>query len=117
MGDFIISGAAVRMAGNNVDVSQTNDFWTESISGAQAVIMNIARDTFSGYDVGTARQQILSDLNSRMVAIDAWTSKPTGSDGTTGRIEFEDRINILRDGVLRGFSLIKDQKNVIFING
>ena len=117
MGSFILSGAAVRMAGNNVDVSQPDAFWTESISGAEATIMNIARDTFSGYSVATAKQQILSDTASRLVAIDAWNTKPTGSDGATSRIEFEDRINILRDGVLRGISIIKGQKNITFING
>lgn len=115
MGTFIISGAAVRKAGNNVDVAQPEAFWIESISGAEATIMSIARDTFSGYNVATTKQQIIPDTVARLVAIDAWTSKPTGSDGTTNRLEFEDRINVLRDGVLRGISIIKDQKVVTFI--
>lgn len=115
MGTFIQSGAAVRMAGNNVDVAQPEAFWIESISGAEAIIMNVSRDTFSGYSVATAKQQILSDTASRLVAIDAWTTKPTGSDGLTTRLEFEDRINILRDGVLRGISIIKGQKDVTFL--
>ncbi|KKM89891.1 hypothetical protein LCGC14_1244180 [marine sediment metagenome] len=115
MGSFILSGAAVRMAGNNVDVTQPEAFWTESISGAEATIMNVARDTFSGYDVATAKQQMIPDIASRLVAIDAWNSKPNGSDGSTTRSEYEDRISVLRDGVLRGISIIKGQKDVIFL--
>ena len=117
MGNFILSGAAVRKAGNNVDVAQPAAFWIESISGAEATLMAISRSTYGSFDIANAQDNILADTAARMVAMDAWNSKPTGSDATTSRIEFEDRINVLRDGVLRGISLIKDQKVVTFIGG
>jgi hypothetical protein len=37
--------------------------------------------------------------------------------GYTSRTEAEDMINILRDGALRGLSLLKDKKVQDFMNG
>ena len=38
---------------------------------------------------------ILTEIVTNLVAIYLWNAKPTGEDGTTSRIEYEDRVNIL----------------------
>lgn len=54
----------------------------------------------------------LSDIVSSLVAIEAIAYDMAGY---TTRIEAEDMINVLRDGALRGLSIIRDLKNQQFI--
>ena len=55
---------------------------------------------------------ILSDVASSFVAIEAITFDLSGY---TSRNEAEDMINVLRDGLLRNLSILKDSKNQEFI--
>jgi len=56
---------------------------------------------------------ILSDVVSSLVAIEAIAYDMSGY---TSRIEAEDMINVLRDGALRGLSILRDKKNQQFID-
>lgn len=55
---------------------------------------------------------ILSDVVSSLVAIEAICYDMSGY---TTRIEAEDMINVLRDGALRGLSILRDKKAQQFI--
>lgn len=57
---------------------------------------------------------ILSDICSSLVAIEAISYDMSGY---TSRTEAEDIINVLRDGALRGISILRDKKAQDFING
>ena len=43
--------------------------------------------------------------------------KPTGEDGALSRIEFEDRINILRDDFLFAIAILRDKQVQKFMQG
>ena len=57
---------------------------------------------------------ILSDVASSFAAIQAIAYDMAGY---TSRIEAEDMINILRDGMLRGLNILRDKEVQRFING
>jgi len=57
---------------------------------------------------------LLSDVVSSLVAIEAICYNMSGY---TSRVEAEDMINVLRDGALRGLSILKDKKTQDFITG
>ena len=107
-----------QQSGDNVSTSFDTTKMTASNLRAESIINCICRhnfsDTFSGLNVDV--KQILSDFCSKFVAIEALNYKPTGQDSAMSRIEFEDRINVLRDGMLRAMSILRDQKVVTFIN-
>ena len=62
-----------------------------------------------------AGKYILTEVASSLVGIYGLTYKPKGETGTENRLEFEDKINILRDAVLRGLAIMRDKKFVKFI--
>ncbi len=107
-------------AGDNYPATAFPDA-SATASGLQAesVVNVITRNNFSdtyatdNVDV----RYIISNFVSCFIAIDALNCKPTGEDGVMSRIEYEDRINVLRDSMLRSLSIIRDQKAVTFING
>lgn len=58
---------------------------------------------------------MLGFAESNLVGIYMLTYKPTGEDDLLSRVEFEDRINILRDGFLFAVSILRDKKVQRFI--
>ena len=74
-----------------------------------------AADTTAFAALNTGTQYLLTEVASNLVAMYGLTYKPTGEDGEMSRIEFEDRINIMRDAVLRGLSILRDKKTQTFM--
>jgi len=103
------------------DGAVADTVFTEAIENAailraESIVNCTARFNFSdAYAALNADvKYILSDIVSSLVAIE-WISYDMG--GYTSRTEAEDMLNFLRDGVLRGLSLIRDKKTQDFING
>jgi len=68
-------------------------------------------DTYASLNVDV--KYIFSDVVSSMVAINGIAYDLSGY---TSRTEAEDKINILRDGILRNLSILRDKKMQTFIN-
>ncbi len=106
----------LQKMGKNANVT---DFDTTAMTAsnlrAESIINCVCRnnfsDTFSTDNIDV--KQILSDFCSSFVAIEGIAYDMSGF---TSRIEAEDMINVLRDGMLRAMSLLRDQKVVTFIN-
>ena len=83
---------------------------------AESTVNAIARYNFSdGYAaLNVDVKGILSDVCSSLVAIEAISYDMSGY---TSRTEAEDMINVLRDGALRGLSILKDKKVQTFMIG
>ena len=73
---------------------------------------NYSDDVTAGINVDI--KGILSDVASSFAAIQAITYNMAGY---TSRIEAEDMINVLRDGMLRGLNILRDKEVQRFING
>ena len=105
-----------QKAGANVNVAFDTTMMTASNLRAENIINCVTRnnysDSFSTDNIDV--KQILSDFCSSFVAIEAIAYDMSGY---TSRIEAEDMINILRDGMLRAMSILRDQNVVTFING
>ena len=103
------SGAGVNVAFNTAMMTAAN-------LRAESTINCVARFNFSDAYAGLNAdvKGILSDIASSLVAIEAICYDMAGY---TSRTEAEDMINVLRDGALRGLSLIRDKKVQDFING
>ena len=109
-----------QKTGDNVSTGFTDTMKTAAGLQAESMVNVVARFNFS--DAVTAGlnadvQGLLSDIVSSFVAIQGITYKMSGQDGAKNRIEAEDQINVLRDGMLRGLSIIRDKKAQDFING
>jgi len=107
-----------QKSGDNVSTAFNTTMMTASNLRAESIINVLCRYNFSDNygSLNADVKGILSDFCSSFVAIEALTYKPTGDDGTLSRIEFEDRINILRDSMLRAMSILRDKKQQDFIN-
>ena len=107
-----------QKSGDNVSTAFDTTMMTASNLRAESTINCVTRnnwsDSFSGLNIDV--KQILSDFCSSFVAIEALNYKPSGQDGALSRIEYEDRINVLRDGMLRAMSILRDKKVEDFIN-
>jgi len=120
-GIYATSAECIGKMGDNYNSTQVIEARiNEFCLMAEATINIVARHVFAtvlaGYTALPAGGKcLLADIESSMVAIYGLNYKPSGEDGSMVRIEFEDRINILRDSVLRGLSLLRDQKVVTFI--
>ncbi len=80
-----------------------------------ACLKVFAADSTAFTALPSTTKGLLAEVASNFVGIYGLTFKPTGEDGAMSRIEFEDRINILRDGVLRGLSILRDSKTQEFL--
>lgn len=118
-GIFATTAEVARKAGDNASATSVaevyvNDFMTQ----AESLINGAARynfsDNYSTLNVDV--KAILKLVASNLAAIYVLNYKPTGDDGKLSRIEYEDRINILRDGYLMGLSILRDKKVEDFIN-
>ncbi|MEK0337698.1 MAG: hypothetical protein QQN41_09735 [Nitrosopumilus sp.] len=105
-----------QKSGANVNVAFDTTKMTAANLRAESIINAITRynwsDNFGAANVDV--KQIFSEFCSSFVAIEAITYD---MQGYTSRIEAEDMINVLRDGMLRVLSIIRDQKVQTFIVG
>ena len=76
-----------------------------------------AKDTTAFAALSSTVRGILTLITSNYVGIYGLTFKPQGNDGNLSRIEYEDRVNVLRDGMLQGLSILRDKKMQDFIDG
>ena len=121
MGNFdILSGQVLIKAGKNVSTDFTDGTEDEEltgfISGACSVVNVNCRHNFSD-DYSTLNadvKQILQEVATNLAAI---YCIQYDMSGFTTRTEAEDMVNILRDAVLRGLSILRDKKAQDFING
>ena len=108
-----------QKSGANVNIAFDTTMMEAANLRAESIINCVCKNNFSdsfatdNIDV----KQILSDFFSSLVAIEALNHKPTGDDGTLNRIEYEDRLNVLRDSMLRSMGILRNQNVVTFING
>ena len=116
-GIFATTTEIQRKAGANASATSkaeayTNDFITQ----AESLINCMCRYNFSdNYSTLNADVKgILKEVASNLAAIYVIQYDMSGY---TTRTEAEDMINVLRDGALRGISILRDKKVVDFING
>lgn len=105
-----------QKSGANVSASFDTTMMTTSNLRAESVINCATRRNWSD-DFGTLStdvKQILSDFCSSFVAIEAIAYDMSGY---TSRIEAEDMINILRDGMLRNMQILRNKNTETFIDG
>lgn len=119
-GIFCSGTEVTRKAGNNADTTATaeaylNDFIAQAESEINVLCRTNFSDSYSSLNADV--KGLLKQAASNLAAIYVLNYNPTGDDGTLSRIEYEDRINILRDALLRNLSILRDQKAVTFING
>jgi len=116
-GIFATTAEVGRKAGANCSATSkaeayVNDYMTQ----VESVINTMCRYNFSdnyttlNVDVKGLLKEIASNLAAIYVI-------QYDMSGFTSRIEAEDMINILRDGALRGLSILRDQKSVTYVNG
>ena len=106
--------------GDNISTGFTDAMKTAAGLRAESIVNAVARFNFSDWFAGSPNADVkglFSDIVSSSIAIEGLTYKPTGEDGAMNRIEFEDKVNILRDSMLRGLSILKDKKAQDFITG
>jgi len=86
------------------------------INQAESVINTICRENFiTNYStLSDDKKKILEEVASNLAAMYMINYDFASF---TSRVEGEDMINVLRDGVLRGLSILKKQENQDFING
>ena len=120
-GIYATSAEVIQKLGDNYPSTIVNEAMINSLMlQAEGLTNMVSRKVFA-VDLTTftalpaAAKYILTELTSNFVAIYGWNNKPTGEDGTTSRIEYEDKINVLRDALLRAMSLLRDQKGVKFL--
>jgi len=117
-GIFATTAEVLRKAGANVSATSsaeayTNDFMTQAESLINVICRFNFSDAYSTLNVDV--KGILKEVASNLAAI--YVIQYDLSSSSTTRIEFEDRINILRDAALRGLSILRDKIAVDFING
>jgi len=117
MAVLVLSGPTLIKAGANVSAVMAADANLEVeqfILEAQSLVNCVARFNFSDATLNADVQNIINEVVSNIAAI---YCIQYDMSGYTSRIEAEDMVNILRDGALRGLSILRDQKAVTFING
>ena len=102
-----VSATAIAIAATDVYVLNVEGF----INSATRYNWS---DVFAGLNAEVSG--ILTETGACLCAIYALLYKPSGETGNLVRIEFEDRINILRDIALRNISILRDAKTQKFIN-
>jgi len=116
-GIFATTAEVQRKAGANASATSNveayiNDYMTQ----VESLINSICRYNFSdNYAALNADVKgILKEVASNLAAIYVIQFDMSGF---TSRTEAEDMINVLRDGALRGMSLLRDKKVQTFMNG
>lgn len=109
-------GEIDQKLGAGVDGGFTETMKSAAVLQGESMVNCVTRFNFSdAIDAGLNAdfKGIFSDIVSSFVAIQGITYSMAGY---TSRIEAEDMINVLRDGMLRGLSIIKDKKVQDFVN-
>ena len=116
-GIFCTTAEVERKAGANCSATSKAEAYTDDYATqAESIINAMCRYNFSD-NYGTLNADvkgILKEVASNLAAIYVIQYDMSGF---TSRIEAEDMINILRDGALRGLSILRDKKTVDFLNG
>ena len=98
-----------QKAGANVAAGFSDAMYTAAGLQAECTVNSMCRYNFS--DAWAALnvdvKYLISDIVSSMVAIQAIMYDMSGY---TSRTEAEDMVNVLRDGILRGLSILRDKK-------
>ena len=105
-----------QKSGAGVNAAFDTTMMTASNLRAESMVNTMSRFNFSdAYAALNADVKgLLSDICSSFVAMEAITYDMSGY---TSRTEAEDMINVLRDGMLRNLSILRDKKVQDFING
>ena len=120
-GIYATSAEVIQKLGDNYPSTIINEAAINSLMlQAEGLANMISRKVFavdlSAFSaLPAAAKYVLTELTTNFVAIYGWNNKPTGEDGTTTITEYEDKINVLRDAMLRAMSLLRDQKGVKFL--
>jgi hypothetical protein len=116
-GIFATTAEVQYKAGANASaVSKAEAYVNSYMTQAESIINAMCRYNFSdnystlNADVKGILKEVASDLAAIYVI-------QYDMSGFTSRTEAEDMINILRDGALRGLSILRDKKVQDFING
>ena len=114
-GIFATTAEVQRKAGANASATSNteayiNDFMTQAESQINSVTRYNWSDNYSVLDVDV--KGILKECASNLAAIYVITFDMSGF---TSRTEAEDMINVLRDGYLRGLSILVDVKVQTFM--
>ena len=103
-----------QKSGAGVNVAFDTTMMTAAGIRAESSVNVLTRynwsDAYAGLNADV--KGLLSDVVSSLVAIEAISYDMSGY---TSRIEAEDMINILRDGALRGLSILRDKKQQQFM--
>ena len=116
-GIFCTVAEVERKAGANCSaVSKAEAYVDDYTTQVESVINSLCRfnfsDAYAGLDADV--KGILKEVASNLAAIYVISYDMSGF---TTRTEAENMINILRDGALRGLSILKDKKVQDFVNG
>lgn len=116
-GIFATTAEVVRKAGANASATAAveayiNDYMTQVESQINAICRYNFSDNYAALNADV--KGILKEVASNLAAIYVIEYD---MGGFTSRTEAEDMIDVLRDGALRGLSLLKEQKVKDFING
>lgn len=99
-----------------VNEAMINGFCLQAEGLINGVCRNVFATTSGAFAVLPAGgKYLLTEVASSLVGIYGLTYKPKGETGTENRIEFEDKINVLRDAALRGLAILRDKKVVTFL--
>lgn len=96
-------------------VSNTEAYINDYMTQAESLINAVCRYNFSDNyaTINVDFRGLLKEVASNLAAISVIQYDMSGY---TSRIEAEDMINVLRDSVMRGLSLLRDKKVQDFIN-
>ena len=108
-------GEITSKEGANVSTSLTDAMHDAWVLQAENFVNVFGRENFSdGFAaLNVDVKYILSDIVSSLVAIQGIMYDMSGY---TSRNEAESMINILRDGILRNLSVLRDKKNQTFMS-
>ncbi len=116
-----IAKAGDNYNSTNVDETMINAFCLQSESLINSLTRYNWSDLFTATETTTEISadvwHLLGLAQSALVGKWMLAYKPTGEDGTLSRIEFEDRINILRDDFLFAVSILRDKQVQKFMQG
>lgn len=110
-------GEITFKAGAGASAGFTETMKNESVLQAESVVNTATRYNWSDWFGGSPNSDVkglASSIVSSLVAID-WITYDFS--GYPSRIIAEDMINVLRDGMLRNLSILRDTKTATFIRG
>jgi len=119
-GIFATSDEILVKAGEGYDTGVTEARINALCLQVESTINVLTRynwsDAYTGLNADV--KGILSEVASNLVAIYIiiYNMRGEGNSGYGSRIEAEDMINVLRDGALRGLSILRDKKAQDFMN-